>query len=143
VRGTKKNPVRKFLRVLAFGCAVLVTALLLLVLMHRKSRTLVAEWEQPSSIDYHSFGPYYLSVQRDDLNWASFPISRNYSIYVGRESGTPNYGHWVKYSFHPGNGDEVAHIKGSSVAWKEDGVTLQELSGHRLFIPKAMFVGGR
>jgi hypothetical protein len=140
--------VRKFLRILAFGGAVIVATLFLIVLMHRASRSPVAEWKQPGSIEYHSFGPYFLSVLRDDLDWSGFPltVSRNYSIYVGRDSGTPTYGHVVKFSFHPGtesNFDEESHIKRSSVDWTEEGVTFQEFSGHRLFIPKAMFTGGR
>jgi hypothetical protein len=140
--------VRKFLRVLAFFGAVFGAAFCVVVLLHRAPRSPVAEWKQPNSIDYRSFDPYFLSVLRDDLDWSGFPlnVSRNYSIYVGRESGTPTYGHVVKFSFHPGtesNHDEEAHIKRSSVDWTEEGVTFQELSGHRLFIPKAMFIGGR
>lgn len=142
------SSMRKFLRGLAFGGAVLVATFSIIVLLHRAPRSPVAEWKLPNSIDYHSYGPYFLSVLRDDLDWSGFPfnVSRNYSIYVGRESGTPTYGHVVKFSFHPGtesNYDEESHIKRSSVNWTEDGVTFHELSGHRLFIPKAMFIGGR
>jgi len=35
------------------------------------------------------------------------------------------------------------HIRKSSVEWTEDGLTFKEITGHRLFIPKQMFIGGR
>ena len=93
----------KFLRVLVFLGAVLVATFSVIVLLDRAPRSPVAEWKQPSGVDYHASGPYFLSVLRDDLDWSGFPfyVSRNHSIYVGRESGTPNYGHVVKFSFHP------------------------------------------
>ncbi len=139
---------RKLLLVLAFGFAVLLTAGVFIVIMHRAPRSVVAEWKRPDSIDYQSFGPYYLSVLRDGPDWSGFPlhVSRNYSLYVGRESGTPTYGHVVKHSFHPGADhyhDEETHIKASRVEWTAEGVTFHERSGHRVFIPKSMFVGGR
>jgi hypothetical protein len=61
-------------------------------------------------------------------------------------TAAPTYGHSVKYSFHPSSelfNDEEAHIKLSKVEWTEECVTFLEASGHKLFIPRVMFVGGR
>jgi hypothetical protein len=81
---------RKLLQAALFGAAVLATSAILIICLHEAPRTPVAVWKQPSTSDYKSFGPYYLSVIRDDIDWSGFPLytSRNYSIYVGRDSGT-------------------------------------------------------
>jgi hypothetical protein len=65
-------------------------------------------------------------------------------IYFGRDSWVPAYGHYVEFSFHPGYDEDLdSHIKSSRVEWSETGVTFNEPSGHILFIPKQMFIGGR
>src|SRR5262249_16696357 len=42
-----------------------------------------------------------------------------------------------------GGDDPQEHLKNSKVEWSETGVTFKEASGHILFIPKEMFIGGR
>lgn len=113
--------------------------------MNRYEMKVVCEWKQPDTIDYTSFGPYYLSVVSADIDWHGFPIhtERNYFIYVGRESGKPTYGHMIKFSFHPTGPNTEDFIKQSVVEWNDSGVIFTPQSGHQLFIPKDMFIGGR
>jgi len=104
--------------------------------------------EQGSSqnlINYKSFDPYFLSVIERDINWTYFPLNseRHYEIYVGRENVAPAYGHFIEFSFHPGYDGIDSHLKNSTVEWTDAGVTFKEASGHVLFIPKDMFIGGR
>jgi hypothetical protein len=69
---------------------------------------------------------------------------RHYYIYVGRGRGEPAYGHYLEFSFHPSGADDLeTHVKKSNIEWSESGVTFKEASGHILFIPKEMFIGGR
>ena len=68
---------------------------------------------------------------------------RHYEIYVGRDSGKPSYGHFIEFSFTNGLDDTDTHIKKSVVEWSDAGVTFKEASGHTLFIPKEIFIGGR
>jgi hypothetical protein len=87
--------------------AIIFSLLLALVFthfLHRPSNKIIAQWKQSDSITYKSFDPYYLSVIERDINWTSFPLNweRHYEIFVGRESGTPSYGHGIEFSFHPG-----------------------------------------
>lgn len=90
-----------------------------------------------------------MSVVESDLDWDGFPlqVGRNYVIYVGLDAGTPSYGHMIKYSFHPGYPDSDGNIppflSRATAQWTTEGVTLELPSGHRLFVPKAMFIGGR
>ena len=127
---------------------VVFTILLALVFthfLHRPSNKIIGQWKQSDSVNYKSYDPYFLSVVERDVNWTYFPLNweRHYEIYVGSNSGTPTYGHFIEFSFHPGFDDVGAHVKKSTVDWSDAGVTFREASGHVLFIPKDMFIGGR
>lgn len=115
------------------------------VVLHRPSLNVIHQWQQPSSLTYDNWGPYYLSVVESDLDWRGFPlhIERNYFIYVGRDSGKPSHGHIIKYSFHPFPDDLATFLSKAQTNWTDMGVELVLPSGHSLFIPKSMFIGGR
>lgn len=128
--------------VMLLSCTIVV---ILLYALHRPSNLILAQWQQPSSIQYDAYDPYYFSIVEADFDWKYFPfnLTRHHYIYVGREYGTPSYGHYLEFSFHPSLDSLKNHLKKSTVAWTADGVTFNEASGHRLFIPKPMFTGGR
>jgi hypothetical protein len=125
-------------------CSILL-ALVFTYLLHQRSNRIIGQWKQADSVNYKSFDPYFLSVVEDDIDWTSSPLNweRHYEIYVGHESGKPSYGHFIEFSFHPGLEDIDSHVKKSIVEWSDGGVTFKEASGHVLFIPKDMFIGGR
>jgi hypothetical protein len=127
-------------------CSILL-ALVFTHFLHRPSNKIIAQWKQSESVNYKSFDPYFLSIIERDVNWTYFPLNweRHYEIYVGGESGIPGYGHFIEFSFHPGfdDVDVATHLKKSIVDWSDAGVTFKEASGHILFIPKDMFIGGR
>lgn len=128
-----------------FLAASVVMALIITYLLHRPSNKIMAQWQQPATIAYDSFDPYYFSIVERDIDWKYLPFSwqRHYDIYVGREQGVPGYGHFLEFSFHPGAIDLETHLKASQVEWRAEGVKFNEASGHQLLIPKRMFVGGR
>lgn len=132
-------------RALLVGLVAAVLALGLMWVLHWQSLTVVAQWKQPATITYDGAGPFYLSVVETDLDWRGFPIhvERNYIIYVGRDESTPSHGHMVKFSFHNGYEDLREFLSKATVIWSADGVALELPSGHRLFVPKDMFTGGR
>ena len=136
---------KKIAKILLYILGSLVLALVITFLLHRPSMKVVARWKQPTDITYDNRGPYYMSVVESDLDWRGFPlyVERNYVIYVGRDAGTPSYGHMIKYSFHAFSDDIEQFLREAKAQWTDKGVTLELPSGHRLFIPKAMFVGGR
>jgi hypothetical protein len=115
-------------------------------ILHRSTNRVIAEWKQTSSVNYKSYDPYYLSVVEGKVEWSFFlpGWERHYYLYVGRSSGEPDYGHFVEFSFHPSGVDDLeTHVRKSNIEWSETGVTFKESSGHTLFIPKEMFIGGR
>ena len=111
--------------------------------MNARSDRIVKQWHQPKDIDYKSFDPYTLSIIEGAIDWNNLSLPRRHYMYVGRGTEAPSYGHYLDYSFHAGFGDIDAHIGRSTVEWSAEGVTFIESTGHRLFVPKAMFIGGR
>ena len=132
-------------QILLFITFSLLLAFGLVFLLHRKSNRIIAQWKQANTVNYKSFDPYFISVVEGDIDWSSFPVTweRHYQIYVGREDSKPSYGHFIEFSFHNGFDDTDTHIKKSVVEWSDAGITFKEASGHVLFIPKEMFIGGR
>jgi hypothetical protein len=122
-------------------------ALVALYGLTRPSLKVLHTWKQPDSLNYQSYGPYYLSIVETDCNWRSLPFSfcddRHHILYVGRDSGTPIYGHMLAFPFKPGiNGMKTA-LQQAAVTWTPIGVTFKATTGHQLFIPKQAFIGGR
>jgi hypothetical protein len=143
------KPFSKFAIRVFLVCGLLASLVVLtLWLAHRQPLTVVAQWKQPDTITYDGLGPYYLSVFKSDIDWRGFPLNleRRYSIYVGRDTGKPSYGHEIDFTFYPMQSDQadvIIAIKNANAEWRSDGVTFITTSGHRLFIPKSMFIGGR
>ena len=135
-------------RAFPFLLAIISSILLALVFthfLHRPSNKIIGQWKQSQSVNYKSFDPYFLSIVERDVNWTYFPLNwkRHHLIYVGREDGYPAYGVNIEFSFNPGLDDVGTHLQKSTVEWSEAGVTLKEVSGIVLFIPKDRFIGGR
>jgi hypothetical protein len=116
-------------------CAVAIFALT------RHSPKVMHTWPKAPAALYGQ--DVFLTVFESGRDWRGFPLAvePTYAIYVGRDAGTPSYGHEMPFQFY--GYDVPAEIQASVVAWSEDGVSFTAPSGHRLFIPKAMFLGGR
>ncbi len=114
-------------------------------LLNWPSDRVIQQWAQPPTIDYQSFDPYTLSVIKGRRKWNVLSLESHYCyyIFIGSSTEAPEYGHYHDYSFSPGPEDIETHIKASKVEWNDDGLTFIEASGHRLYVPKKMFIGGR
>ncbi len=117
----------------------LLSTVILTSCLTRQPDRVLAQWSQPNTIQYGSFDPYSLSII--EMNTDSW--GHTYQIFVGRGTHAPAYGHYVQFPFHPYSDGLETYIRNCKVEWAADGVTLISESGHRLFIPKAMFIGGR
>ncbi|MBL8796275.1 MAG: hypothetical protein JNM56_20415 [Planctomycetia bacterium] len=111
--------------------------------MNARSDRVVRQWLAPEDVQYGSYDPYALSVVEGALDWNLPRLRRRHYLFIGRGTEAPSYGHYLDYTFHPGGKDIDTHIGRSTVEWTPDGVTFVEATGHRLFVPKAMFIGGR
>lgn len=90
---------------------------------------------QGSLIKYNSYDPYCLRVIKQ-----SHTLSSDYIILVSRKDDV-NYGHVVYYPDATSLSEEG--IKSCNTVWSENGVELSLKTGHKLFIPKESFIGGR
>lgn len=90
---------------------------------------------QGEYIKYNSYDPYCLSVIKQVR-----PLGNDYIIMVSRK-GDESYGHVLNY-IEP---DHVSEddIKKMRVIWSSEGIELTFCSGHKLYIPKERFIGGR
>lgn len=111
--------------------------------MNSRSDRVIKQWHQPGEVDYQSYDPYSLSVIEGAREWNFFSFSRRHYLFIGRGTNAPSYGHYLDYTFHPGSEEIDAHIGRSSVEWTQEGLTFVEETGHRLFVPKDMYIGGR
>ncbi len=109
----------------------------------RDSRRELAHFPSPD-------GRYHLILLQGERDYRGFPFSLGYRhfFYAGRESHEPTYGHVIDYELHPGmagyfDDDLAPYARKASVTWSDTGVTFAEPSGHRLFIPRAAYEGGR
>lgn len=123
---------------------LLIAATILFVYVNRPSFEVIKSWKQSEHIAYHSDDPYFLNVVEDNLDFGHLPFSipRRYFIYIGKESNVVTYGHIKDYSFAY-NRDIKAYLDTCTVNWNADGVEFIEPAGHKFFIPKSMFTGGR
>ena len=68
-------------------------------------------------------------------------------MYVGRDSVPSGYGHRVSFDLHPELVEPAppldAYAKRVRATFSDAGIELEEPSGHRLFIPKRAYTGGR
>lgn len=126
---------------LLFGAILALTGLLYLI---HPTNKVIATWQQPDGSKYDEFPPYCLTVVEGGYDVSRLPPQRLYCIYVGTDSGKPTHGHLIDFSFHPdgeATQDIENFIKRSSVVWGSDGVTFEDASGYRVFIPKKVFAG--
>jgi hypothetical protein len=91
----------------------------------------------------------HLIVYEGDRDFSFFPLSvpRRHYLYVGRDSDPSGYGHRVSFDLHAGMVDPAApmavYVKRITVTWSDAGVSVEEPSGHRLFVPRRAYAGGR
>ena len=109
----------------------------------REARREIAHYPSPD-------GSYHLLLMQGERDWRGFPFSIGwrYFFYAGHESHNPTYGHHLDFELHPAmagyfDDDLAAYARRAAVTWSDAGVSFDEPSGHRLFIPKAAYAGGR
>lgn len=94
---------------------------------------------QSSGVHYDSFDPYCLSVIEQ-----SRIAGNHFYLFIGKGKEAPAYGHSMPFEFYKDHSEKIKdHIYRSLVQWNEEGVQFESASGHRLFFPKRMFIGGR
>jgi len=128
--------------------AVLPTLALSLVLstaglfvLTRPSERVLMRWTAPS-------GEAVL-LYEGERECGTFPFcsERRYYVYVGHDADPSGYGHRASFDLHPALVDPAlpvtAYAKRVRVTFSGAGIEIEEPCGHRLFIPKRAYAGGR
>lgn len=120
--------------------AGLVTGLLIIVILFQLmgftlSDRVIMESFQGDYVKYNSFDPYKLSIIKQ-----SRPLSSDYIILISRK-GDNSYGHVINYIDPTEVSDE--NIKRTRVIWNNEGIEITFPMGHKLYVPKERFIGGR
>jgi len=115
------------------GCLILVIFTQLMGFTWKNS--VIMESCQGDYIKYNSYDPYCLSIIKQ-----SQPLSSNYILMVSRKEDK-DYGHVLNY-IDPHSVDEK-EIEKTRVIWSNEGIEVTFPAGHKLYIPKDKFIGGR
>lgn len=124
---------------IALGAGI-VTGFLILVILFQlmgftMSNRVIMESCQGDYVKYGSYDPYCLNIIKQ-----SQALSSNYIILISRK-GDMNYGHVINYI----DPDPVSEkdIEKTRVIWSNEGIEMTFPLGHKLYIPKERFIGGR
>jgi hypothetical protein len=91
--------------------------------------------QQPKELNYNTYDPYSLRIIKQKRTLGS-----EYIIMVSKYV-EPGYGHVLNYPEpYVISEDELKKV---IVKWSSTGIELQLTMGHKLFIPKNAFIGGR
>ncbi len=94
---------------------------------------------QPSNIHYRSFDPYELRIQEGPAKYDSiFLLSDDRYLIIDIARKSSNFAYFHRVTF-----DALGSREPSSVVWSQEGISLSYPKGHKLFIPKGSFIGGR
>lgn len=134
------------------GCLVvgfllgLVAAGPLAVWLNMPTNRVLHRWDQPEGVKYGSFEPYSLYIAEGPKKWHILGWSkRRYEIRIVPTGADPNdHGHVFECDLQLYASPSVeSHLEHCTVEWTADGVTFTQPTGHKLFIPKDAFIGGR
>ena len=123
----------------ALGAGLFTGFLVILVLTQLMGFTwknsVIMESNQGDYIKYNSYDPYCLSIIKQ-----SQPLSSNYILMVSRKEDK-DYGHVLNYIYpSPISENEIEKTR---VIWSNEGIEVTFPAGHKLYIPKEKFIGGR
>ncbi|AIE83428.1 hypothetical protein [Fimbriimonas ginsengisoli] len=126
---------KRFFRA-AFGLGILALyTLVVLSLSAMSSGKVLYRSPQPAGVNYGSYDPYELTIVEGPIKWNWVGWPRSSEIWVA-----PGGGHDYGYSAVFDAGGSVSVDK---TTWSTEGIEVSFSSGHRLFIPKKAFIGGR
>jgi hypothetical protein len=128
-----------FTKYISISAGILTGILILIIAAHVFGFTfaskIILQSCQGEYVKYNSYDPYCLSIIKQVR-----PLGNDYMILISRK-GDESYGHVLNYI----DPDPVSEndIKKTRVIWSGEGIEMTFSSGHKLYIPKERFIGGR
>ena len=109
-------------------------------------------WIEPKELNYYDKQErdyrYRVSVIETTRATGFFTTrKRHYQIFISKQSVKPEldmmYGHYKEYGLEGTRKEVQQKLDKCDVRWEEKGVWFIDNTGHKLFFPKASFMGGR
>ncbi|WP_106429967.1 hypothetical protein [Streptomyces xiaopingdaonensis] len=129
--GRRRRPSRPGAAVLGAVAGIAVTVTAVAVLWWPRA-DVVQESRAPADVEYADGSRHHLALVEE----RTLSGRETYRLVVGRDPGH-GYGHHVDL------GSGVAAEGIESAEWTAAGVRVQFGTGHRVFVPASLFVGGR
>lgn len=130
---------KPFVLIFTLGAGLFTGLLLIIIIFQLMGFTIsdrvIMETSQGDYIKYNSNDPYTLSIIKQ-----SQPLSSRYIILISGKMDK-SYGHVINYLDTSTDSDE--NIKRTRVIWNNEGIEMTFPMGHKLYIPKERFIGGR
>ncbi len=130
---------KPFVLFFTLGAGLFTGFLLIIIIFQLMGFTLsdkvIMESSQGDYIKYNSNDPYTLSIIKQ-----SQPLSARYIVLISGKMDK-SYGHVINYLDTSTDSDE--NIKRTRVIWNNEGIEMTFPMGHKLYIPKERFIGGR
>ncbi|GAA3211336.1 hypothetical protein [Actinocorallia longicatena] len=112
------------------GLGVVIGVVVAVVVVMWPRRTLVQREDQPATVRYADGAGHHVGLFRERTLF-----SESYHLVISGDPGL-SYGHRVDI----GAGGS---LRVRAAEWTDAGVRVRFVSGHELFVPAALFIGGR
>ncbi|MBI5844201.1 MAG: hypothetical protein HZB23_05990 [Deltaproteobacteria bacterium] len=126
---------------LTFACAtcifflIIIYSIVIIFLGDRPGGQVLFASQQPPNIHYESFDPYIFKIIQGSIKWNTIGWPRRTIIMIMRNKDD-SYGHFIETDLFQ-KGDKI------SVFWTNNAIEVIFPLGHKLIIPKKVFIGGR
>lgn len=130
---------KPFVLIFTLGAGLFTGILIIIIIFQLMGFTIsdrvIMESSQGDYIKYNSNDPYTLSIIKQ-----SQPLGARYIVLISGKMDK-SYGHVINYLDTSTDSDE--NIKRTRVIWNNEGIEMTFPMGHKLYIPKERFIGGR
>jgi hypothetical protein len=123
---------------LGVGCVLWLATSVMLSLIW----TVLIGWRSGKVLFKDCHDGHCLQVLEGFTSHHFLDFEQHYEVWVTREGGSYGYELDHSFAYHEGL-DDLATIRACRVAWADDGVSLIEPAGQRVFVPKHVYLGGR
>jgi len=126
---------RKLLIALLTVLLLVPYTLVVLILSDMPGGQVLFDSQQPPNVSYGSFDPYEIKIINGPIQWDVFGWPRSAIIKITPKGA--EYGHYITTDIRIDKGEKV------SANWTNKTIEISFPLGHKLIIPKEIFIGGR
>ena len=133
----------RFPKQVGWGMGGMAIGFVVCLILNEDAGGHVKSWAQPSGVKYDENDPYRADLCEGARIWRPFDHRKQeHRLWVGPNGNPPceGYGHKVLWRFADDGKNYLAKV---DLTWTAEGVEMFEPDGHRVFVPRKAFIGGR